>query len=86
MCHLPRTAWQKVWTRPSGIDLHLVAMDEHHAGGADRRGEHALADDAVAHRPRRAVAGPAHHHAIGRKAQQSGAASGVSRPVTSSDS
>ena len=53
-----------------GIDLHLVAMHEDHAGGAERGGEHALGDDAVADGPGRAVAGPADDQAIGRKAQR----------------
>ncbi len=69
MCHLPRTAWQKVCTRPAGSILHLVAMDEHHARGADRGRQRAAIDDAVAHRAGRAIAGPAHHDAIGRQPQ-----------------
>ena len=56
--------------QPAGrIDLHRVAVDEHDAGGADRRRERAAADDAVADRAGRAVAGPADDHAIGRQAE-----------------
>ena len=49
-----------------GIDFHLVAMDEHHAGGAYGRGKNAAVDDSVAHRPGGTIAGPAYYHAIGR--------------------
>ena len=72
MCHLPRTAWQNVCSRPAGSTCGVVAVDEHDAGGADRRRQHAAADDAVAHGAGRAIAGPADHHAIGRQAQRLG--------------
>ena len=72
MCHLPRTAWQNVCSRPCGIDLRRVAVDEHDAGRADRRGEHAAADDAVADGAGRAVARAADDHAVGRQAEQLG--------------
>ena len=51
------------------VDLHFVAVDEDHAGGAQRGGEYARGDDAVAHGAGRAVARPADHEAIGGKAQ-----------------
>ena len=53
-----------------GIDLRRVAVDEHDAGRADRRREHALAHDAIADRAGRTVARAADDHAIGREAEQ----------------
>ena len=59
--------------QPAGrIDLDLVAMDEHDARGADRRGERPRADDAVADGSGGAIARPADDEAIGRQAQLGG--------------
>ena len=55
---------------PQRVDLHLVAVDEHHAGGADRGGEDSAGDDAVSDRSGGAVARPGDHHAIGGQPKQ----------------
>jgi hypothetical protein len=61
---------------PLWIDFDRVAVDEHDARGADRGRQAAAADDAVAHGPRRAIAGAADHQAIGGQAQQFGGLAG----------
>ena len=72
MCHLPRTAWQKVCTRPAGSIFTSSQWTNITPEVPIEVESTPRCDDAVADGPGRAIAGPAHHHAVGRQAQQFG--------------
>ena len=72
MCHLPRTAWQNVCNRPSGSTSGVSLWTNMTPDVPSDAFNMPALDDAVANRPRRAVACTADDHAIGRQPQRFG--------------
>ena len=70
MCQRPRTAWQNVCTRPNGSIFTSSQWTNMTPEVPIEVESTPRGDDAIADRPRRTIARPADHHAIGRKPQQ----------------